>query len=118
MSVKLTDKEISALAKKVGMVAQKANTAAKAELVKKKVPEAKKILAVLNALPEQVLHYLYHNRYQKGSVTAHSIAGTLVEKTEEDGYDNRKVQEMLEADVILAAHECPSMAALCKKLGI
>ncbi len=115
MSVKLTDKEITALAKKMQLKQETINCQKRKEQATKKLPEAKKILQALNQLPDAVLEHLYNKRYSRGSVTAQSIAHIICDPIE---VSCAKGNEDYESEVVLAAHDCKSMAELCTKLKI
>lgn len=115
MSLKLTDKEISALAKKLADNKKKEASKKIADAAKRKLPEAKKLLTIINSLPEEVISMVEETRYNKSSRNAQAIADRLARKEEIlDKIESRD----LEPDVILAAHNCNTMAQLCGKLGI
>jgi hypothetical protein len=116
MSVKLTDREVSALATKLADKRQKGINAAFKKAAQKRLPEAKRILQQLNGLPEKVLEYLYSHRYNKGTLTATKLAEFL--HGDEEGNPENTRNRDLEPEIILLAHDCNTMAQLCKKLGI
>jgi leucyl aminopeptidase (aminopeptidase T) len=115
MSLKLTDKEISALAKKIADKKQKEATKKITEAAKKKLPEAKKISAMISSLPEEVINLIDETRYDKGRRTVQNIADRLARKEE---LLEKIEAKNYESDVILAAHGCTTLTQLCSKLGI
>lgn len=115
MAIKLTDKEVAALAKKVSEKKGAAAKSVMAAKAKAKIPEAEKYLKALKGIPEPVLDFLYENRWSRTNVTASELAKRLVPKS---GESLKEDMESIQADVTLAAHDCTSMAQLCTKLGI
>lgn len=117
MKFRLTDKEIQALAKKL---AEKRNLEIAKQFnakASKKIPEAKKIVATLNALPDCVLGFLYSNRYSRQNVSPSRIAKVLLSNDEDGETTVKEVRGSdLENDVVLAAHGCTSMMAYAKNL--
>lgn len=115
--LRLTDKEIEALGKKM---AEKKNTAAAKAfeaLAAENLPEAKSICAQLKKLPEKVLDALYTNRYSRSQFTPGYVAMLLTGKS--DDRENRTARASdFESEIILAAHDCKTLGELCKKLGI
>lgn len=113
--LRLTDKEIEAIGKKM---AQKANAEIEksfAELANKKIGEAKNISTILKSLPSKVLDALYSNRYSRGQFTPTYISCLLVE-------ENKPTESFskgdFESEIVLKAHDCKTLGELCKKLGI
>lgn len=115
MSLKLNDKEVSALAKKLAEKKQKTIASANKAIVKKYLPEAKKIMAQLATLPSEIIDMLYEHRYSRSGYNAETVARKLAGSEVET---DKVSPEPFESDVILAAHDCTTMAALCKKLEI
>ena len=113
-SLKLTDKEIQALAKKLEQAKNKKLAYANSLKAKAKIPEAKKIIQTLNTLPDAILSELYDTRYQNGRLSVNRVSELLLG----DEIERQVKSHELEADVILAAHGCTTMSALCKKLDI
>lgn len=115
MPVKLTDKEISAIAKKLADQKKKVANKKIAEVTKRKIPEAKKLLSLIESLPDEVVQLVEETRYNKSSRNVQVIAERLARK--EEMLDKIESKDF-EPDIILAAHSCNSMAQLCTKLGI
>jgi len=115
MSLKLTDKEISALAKKIADKKQKEALKKLGEAAKRKLPEAKKLAALIESLPQEVISLIDETRYDKGKRNAQNIADRLARKEEVLEKIDAKNYE---SDVILAAHGCTTLTQLCSKLGI
>lgn len=115
MSLKLTDKEISALAKKIADKRLKEASKKLAEAAKKKLPEAKKMAAIIASLPPEVINLIDETRYDKGKRNAQTIAERLARK--EEALEKIEAKDF-ESDVILAAHGCTTLTQLCSKLGI
>lgn len=109
--VKLTDKEVQALASKI----QKKDAAKIEETIKRqakqKLPQAKKIIAELEKMPDEVMGFLYRHSFHKG-ISPQLLARALAEK--QPSTDRKDY----EADVILAAHNCTTLEQLCRKLGV
>ena len=118
MAVKLTEKEISALSTKVIEKKKAANLQKKNAFAQKKLPEAKKVLSAINALPPQVLNRLYRTSYSKGSISALEMAKILCTDGDDDNEYEGIDEKTIAADIVLAARECATMALLCKKLAI
>ena len=115
MSVKLTDREVSALAKKIGDKRRKEAATKLASVVKTKLPQAKQLLESLKAMPDEVISFLDDTRYSKSERTPAKLAERLAKKEEA----LEKIEDRnYEPDVVLAAHDCSSMTQLCKRLGI
>lgn len=115
MGVKLTDKEVSALARKVGDQKRKEAAAKLAVKVKAKLPQAKQLLDSLKSMPDEVIAFLDDTRYSRSERTPTKLAEKLARKEEAI----EKIEDRtFEPDVVLAAHDCTTMTALCKKLGI
>lgn len=115
MSVKLNDKEISALAKKIADKKKKDAEKRIAEVAKKKLPEAKKIITMIQNLPDVAIDFIDNTRYDKKYRTAQGLAERMARKEE---LMEKIDQKDYEPDIVLAAHGCSSLADLCKKLGI
>src|SRR5690349_18562364 len=110
MPVKLTDREVSALAKKIGDKKRKEAAAALAVTVKKKLPEAKQLLDSLKSMPDEVIAFLDDTRYSKSDRTPAKLAERLARKEETiDKIEDRS----FEPDVVLTAHDCTTMTQLC-----
>jgi hypothetical protein len=115
MPVKLTDKEISALARKIADKNRKEAAAKLAVIVKKKLPHAKQLLDSLKSMPEEVISFLDDTRYNRHERTPIKLAERLARKEEAlEKIDDKS----FEPDIILTAHSCTTMAQLCSKLGI
>jgi ribosome-binding protein aMBF1 (putative translation factor) len=115
MSVKLTDREISALARKIADKKRKEASARLATVTKTKLPQAKKLLDSLKSMPDEVISFLDDTRYSKHERTPAKLAEKLARKEE---VLERIEDKTFEPDVVLAAHSCSSMGQLCNKLGI
>lgn len=119
MAVKLTDKEVTALAKKVQDKQKKVINTKRETAIKLKLPEAKKIIKQLEGFDDSVLDVLYNCRYSRTTPgqLLRNLAGALVDNgsTQKDEYDEQKT---IEADIVIAANGCKDMATLCKVLAI
>lgn len=115
MGIKLTDKEVSALAKKVGDLKRKEVAAKLAVKIKAKLPLAKQLLDSLKSMPDEVIAFLDDTRYSRSERTPVKLAERLARKEE---MIEKIDDHSFEPDVVLAAHDSTTMTALCKKLGI
>ncbi len=115
MPVKLTDREVTALAKKIADKRQSEASKKLAEAAKRKMPEAKKIWSMIQSLPSEIIEFIDETRYDKGKRSVQGIANRLA-RMEKSDVDVRSKD--YEPDVVLAAHGCNTMSQLCEKLGI
>ena len=111
-SIKLYDKEVSALATKLRTKAIQARNSKITAGLKAKLPEAKKILALLASVPDEVKKQCFSYSLRNGGVSAETIAKMLATIPEVPD------QKDFEADVILSVHGCATMAKLMTKLGL
>lgn len=116
--LKLTEREIEALVSKVKDKIVLKQKTQKADAAKKLLPRARSISKSIMAIPDEVMEYLYENRYAMPTSALTDpikIAETLVKKTPEMAEpDTRNIK----ADIVLVAHNCTTMQQLCAKLGI
>jgi ubiquinone biosynthesis protein Coq4 len=115
--LKLSDKEISALAKKVLEKRNKERRAKVEAAAKLKVADAKKYIDALNKLPPEVVDYIYNNRWSRSKISPLDRAKMMVSKDHGEYTDSER-SVAFEADVTLAAHDCTTLTQLCRKLGI
>lgn len=116
--LKITDKEIYALVKKVQAKQKNAVAKKDKEAAKKFYPEAQKLIKQLNEMPDYILQWLYNNRYNCGKVDKQALAIILLKKNEDYEVEAIQTTDEIESDIVLAAYSCKTLSELCYKLGI